>query len=441
MTRQLKKIALINPKRNLEKQNPKVFELFKQITAKPWFSAPLNLLIIAANTPNDIEITIIDEHSETINFDVQYDLVGLTAMTTQANRAYEIADLFRKKNIPVVMGGIHASVLPNEALQHVDNVFIGESENTWKQFIVDFKNGATTAIYKDAGLFDLSNSITPRYELLNYKQFLEIENYFKLLPVQATRGCPHDCGFCVTSKFYGKKIRKKPIQQVVNEIKRLQELNYDSILLFVDDNLFVDRKYAKELLKAITPLKIRYFAQTDVKVADDQELLELAYNSGCFLMFIGLESIKTTSLENLSSNNWKRKQVDNYKSAIEAIQRNGIVAMGAFVLGFADENMADIDDLKNFVIDSKIPPQFTILTPLPGSDIYNQMKSEDKLYADTFWDQCSFLNLTYKHSNFKKKELEDKVIELYNEVFNDTNSMTRNLHMMQQYKKLPPRWI
>ena len=442
MVKKIKKIVLINPKKPLKEQNPKAYELFEKNKAylKQWYAAPLNLLIIASHTRPDIEVTLIDEHFEKIDFNQKYDLVGLTAMTQQANRAYEIAKIFKEKKIPVVLGGIHASILPDEALQHVDTVFVGEAEELWKQFLVDFENGKSKRIYTNEVPYNLSNSVTPRYDLINYNQFKENTSYYKFIPVQATRGCPHDCSFCVVSKYYGKKIRKKAVKQVVEDIKCFQSLNMDSLIMFTDDNLFVDKKYAKELLKELIPLKIKYFAQSDVKVAEDQELLDLAYQSGCQIIFIGFESIETESLFGLNTNNWKMKQVGNYKKAINTILNHGITAFGAFIIGLKNDSTKTFEQIKEFVIENNIPGQFTLLTPMPGTREYDRLKQENLLFSNTFWDQCSCMDMTFHHPHLSKEDAENKLNWLYDEVYNEENMLKRNLHMIQIYKKLPPRW-
>jgi radical SAM superfamily enzyme YgiQ (UPF0313 family) len=439
----IKKIALINPKKPLRDQNFKIFEMFDKNKEhlKPWYAPPLNLMLIAAKTPRNIEVVLIDEHFEKIDYDQHYDLVGITAMTQQANRAYTIADKFRKKNIPVVMGGVHASVLPNEALQHVDTVFIGEGEENWPIFLNDLENGTPQKLYKSETPLDLSTLPIPRYELFNYETFKKVDSYFKFIPIQATRGCPHDCSFCMVSRFYGKKIRKKRVSQIVDELKYLQSINYDSIMMFADDNIFSDKVFARELLHAIMPLKIKYVVQTDIRFADDEELMDLAYRSGCVMSLIGFESINNESLEGVNPNNWKMKQVHNYKNAVAKIQSKGIVVFGAFIIGFKDDTLATLDKTKDFIIENKLLGQFTLLTPLPGSKIYEDIKAEGKLLEEEYWDRCSFFELTFEHDHLQKITAEDSIVMAHTEVFSDQNVMERNYHMMKIYKTLPPRWV
>lgn len=443
MKKKIKKIALINPKKPLKEQNVKIFKMFSENKEhlKPWYTPPLNLLIIAAVTPADIEIVLIDEHFEDIDYNKQYDLVALTAMTQQANRAYSIADKFRQKNIPVVMGGVHASVLPNEALQHVDSVFVGEGEELWPSFLNDFESGTPQKIYKSDKPLDLNTLPIPKYELFDYENFKKVDSYFKFIPIQATRGCPHDCSFCMVSRFYGKKIRKKSVPQIIKEIKYLQNLNYDSVIMFADDNLFADRVFAKELLRELLPLKIKYCVQTDIRIAEDEELMDLAYRSGCVMSLIGFESLNDESLNGVNPNNWKMKQIHNYKNAIAKIQSRGIVVFGAFIIGFQDDTLATLHKTKQFVLENKLPVQMTLLTPLPGSKIYEDIKAEGKLLEEEYWDRCSFFELTFNHDHLQKDSAEDGIVMAHSEVFSDQNVMERNMHMMKIYKKLPQRWV
>jgi radical SAM superfamily enzyme YgiQ (UPF0313 family) len=339
------------------------------------------------------------------------------------------------------MGGIHASVLPEEALEHVDTVFIGEAEDTWGVFLEDFKSGQEKKTYRPQHHFDLSKAPVPKYDLLNFSAFKDSDRYFNYIPVQATRGCPHDCSFCVVTKLYGGKIRKKSVEHVVEEIEYLQKFNKDSLILFADDNFFVDKVYSKELLKALIPLKIKYFAQTDISIAEDEELLKLAYQSGCHIAFIGFESLRAESLGEINRNKWKMKQVEKYEQNIKKIQENGIVAFGAFVMGFHNDDLHSFEEIRDFVINNNMPGQFTLATPIPGSRLYQSLLVEGKLFKPVFWNECNFYNLVFKHDQMTKGEAQDSLINLYDVVFNDENTLKRLMHMKNMYKKLPPRWL
>jgi radical SAM superfamily enzyme YgiQ (UPF0313 family) len=443
MDRKIKKIAFINPKRSLSQENQEIYKMFERNKdyLKLWFAPPLSLLVIASLTPKEFEVKIIDEHFEEIDFDADYDLIGLTAMTQQALRAYEIAGEFKLRNKTVVMGGIHATILTDEVLQHVDTVIAGEAEELWGKYLEDLSAGNAKEVYRSDNLFNLKKAITPSYDFINFSHFNEATSYFRFLPVQATRGCPHDCSFCITSKYYGRRIRKKNISQVVLEIKYLKECSNNSLLLFVDDNLFVDRKFAYSLLKELIPLKIKYIAQSDVKIADDPELLRLAYLSGCVMLFIGFESINPVSINHINANSWKMKQISRYPESIKKIQENGIVVFGAFIIGFENDTLSTFDDICDFVTKNKIPAQFTLLTPLPGSREYEKLEKTGKLTSKVFWNKCSFFSMTFNHANLSIEEAERKIIWLHDQVFKKDVALQRNLNMINIYKNLPPRWV
>jgi len=187
-------------------------------------------------------------------------------------------------------------------------------------------------------------------------------------------------------------------------------------------------------------LKIKYFAQTDISIAEDEELLSLAYRSGCHIAFIGLESLREESLGEINRNKWKMKQVEKYTRSIRKIQDSGIVAFGAFVIGFQHDDLSTFDELRDFTVQNRMPGQFTLATPIPGSTLYQELQQEGRLYHDVFWNKCNFYNLVYTHENLTKKEAEDALIRLYEDVFNDENTLKRFFHMKNIYKTLPERW-
>lgn len=440
----IKKIAFINPKSQkfLYDDNPLINEMFEQNKErlKPWYAPPLSLLVLASYILQDIEIKLYDEFIDDIDFNEKFDIVAITGMTRQINRAYEIAKIFKSNGAYIVIGGIHSSVLPEEALEYADTIFIGEAEQTWPIFLKDYINGVPQKIYKAKSYFNLEKALTPKYELINFNKFLNNDTYFKFIPLQATRGCPHNCSFCLTTKFYGSKIRKKKIEQIIKEIEYIKSLKINHLFLFVDDNFFFDKKFSKELLKNLLNLNIKYVAQSDLSIADDEELLELAYLSGCIMVFIGFESLNSKSLETINNNKWKMKQMEKYERSIKIIQNHGIVVFGAFVIGFPYDNLNTFEETKNFVIKNKIPGQFTLLTPIPGTKIYDDLKNKNKLIKEKYWDECSFFSLLFKHENFTKFEAEKEIINLHNIVFNEKNTYDRNRYMIKIYKNLPPRW-
>ncbi|MCP5054096.1 MAG: radical SAM protein, partial [bacterium] len=199
----------------------------------------------------------IDEEIETIDFDEFFDLIGITALTPKAARAYEIAEEFRRRGVYVIMGGPHASVLPREAQKFVDSVFVGEAQLLWDRFMKDFKQGNPRPLYDTKGVFaDMKKSPVPRYDLLNI-------GCYRVVPIETTRGCPHDCEFCSSTRLWGRFYRSKSVRQVLTEVKEIKRVAPRKFLFFVDDNMFVKRNFSYDLLNALVPLKVRWFTQTD----------------------------------------------------------------------------------------------------------------------------------------------------------------------------------
>jgi len=339
------------------------------------------------------------------------------------------------------MGGIHASILFEEALQHVDAVIIGEGELLWKDCLNDVKLNKLKRIYKNPDNFfiDLRISPPPSYHLLKKNYQTKGNDFFNMIPIQVTRGCPHNCSFCIVSKLYGKNIRIKNIDQIVFEINTIKNNFNDLLIGFVDDNLFACKKFANELLKQIKPLKVRWFAQSDISIAYDNELLESAYSAGCVMMLIGFESLNPNNLKTINPNHWKMKQLEKYSQAVQLIQKNGIIVYAAFIVGFDYDNINVFQEIKDFIIANNCPGQFTVLTPLPGTEIFNLLKKENRLFSPTYWDQCNFFDITFKPKQMTKNEIENGLIWLYDEVFSSEVIEKRYSYMKNIYKLLSQR--
>lgn len=438
--RNVNRIAYVNPKRSLWSKNPKIFKSLdsKKEFLRPWYCLPLGLITLAGLISREIQADLFDEDFHEIDFSPDYDLVAISAMTQQAFRAYEIADNFRRIGVPVVMGGIHATVLPDEASQHVDAVVIGEGEQLWPQCLEDLENGGLKSVYNNPpdSFFDLSEAPIPRFDLVPPDIISKDSNFFNMLPVHTTRGCPHDCEFCLVSKVHGRRIRKKNIAHIVKEIGQIKEHLGNHLMVFADDNLFVDRKFAKDLLKAILPLNIRWMAQSDIGVAKDEDLLRLAYASGCSLLLIGFESLNETNLRHIAPNHWKARQLKGYSEAVNRIQENGIAVHASFVVGFDDDDVTVFEDIHDFMITNHCAGQFTILTPLPGTRLYKKLESEGRLFEKRFWDKCNFFDVTFEPKKMSVDELVSGFIWLYDEVFNREAFSKRAEYMKRVYRKL-----
>ncbi len=385
----------------------------------------LALLIIAAITPEDTELEYVeipDINQHRINPD--FDLVAISTYSAQVFEAYELADRYRKNGIKVVIGGPHVTLLPEEAKPHVDSVVIGEAEPVWVDLINDFKKGELKPYYKASKPCDISKSPIPLYKFLDKTKHNRIT-------VQTTRGCPHDCEFCAASKVLG-PYRKRPVELVVRDIEVIKEHWEHPFIEFADDNTFIDKKWSRALLRAITPLKIRWFTETDISVAQDEELLSLLRPSGCRQLLIGFESVVKRSLEGMESKDWKLKQYNSYLSAITRIQSHGISVNGCFILGLDYDRPDIFQKTLEFIEDSQLlEVQLTILTPFPGTRLYQRMKREGRLLKEVFWDRCTLFDINFVPRNMTVEQLEDGGAWLGSQVYGEDAYSRRKNHYKQ----------
>lgn len=256
-----------------------------------------------------------------------FDLVVISSFTAQIGDAYELADDYRRRGMPVVLGGLHVSSLPDEAIQHADAICIGEAEEVWPRLIEDVRAGTLQQIYRPTRPWCLSDSPIPRFELLDPAKYNRIT-------VQTSRGCPWSCDFCASSILIAPRYQTKPVAKVIAEIRRIKSIWRRPFIEFADDNTFVDHCHSKELMRALIPENIRFFTETDISFANDPELIALARDAGCRQVLIGLESPSLKGLDGMERrSNWKLKQFDDYAKAIDRIQSAGITVNGCFILG------------------------------------------------------------------------------------------------------------
>jgi radical SAM superfamily enzyme YgiQ (UPF0313 family) len=372
-----------------------------------------------------VEIPDINQHD--INPD--FDLVAISTYSAQIFEAYELADRYRAKGIKVVIGGPHVTLLPEEAKPHVDSVVIGEAEPVWGELVNDFKQGKLKPYYKAINVYDLGQSPLPRYEFLDKTKHNRIT-------VQTTRGCPHDCEFCAASKILG-PYRKKPIELVVRDIKAIKKHWRNPFIEFADDNTFVDKEWSKKLLSALIPLKIRWFTETDISVAQDEELLKLLKPSGCRQLLIGLESILSDNLKGMEKNDWKLKQYDSYLTAIEKIQSYGVSVNGCFILGLDSDDPSIFEKTRDFIEKSQLlEAQLTILTPFPGTRLYQRLKREGRLINEVFWDRCTLFDINFIPKNMTVEQLENGGVWLGSQVYSEEAYKGRIKHYKQIVKNL-----
>jgi radical SAM superfamily enzyme YgiQ (UPF0313 family) len=388
------RIELINPNNSFNAANIRFLQkgLFNSLKAKA-YSPSLNLCMIAAYTPRDIEVSITDECVSAIDFNKKVDLVGITCLTATAPRAYEIADAFRERGVKVVMGGIHVSTLPDEALQHCDSVVIGEAEGLWEKVIQDFRRERLKSKYQNGSFVDLRGLPIPRRDLLDPKDYVTVNT------VQTTRGCPFNCSFCSVKLFNGGRYRFRPVEDVVEEIKTLPSKN----VFFVDDTILNQRERTKKLFKALIPLRIRWGSQSTILIAEDDELLELAARSGCLGFAIGLESFSRNTLDEMGKN---FNRPEHFHRLIRKIKSYGMIVWGSFVLGFDRDDEGSIRHTIEMARTSKLDfACFNFLTPLPGTEVYQQLVREKRL-NNRNWADYNMANLVFEPTRMSGETLE-----------------------------------
>ena len=355
--------------------------------------APLGLAYVAALTPEHWNVEIVDENFTPFRYQ-EADLVGITAFTSNINRAYEIAGVYREKGTPVVIGGIHASMTPEETQQYADAVVVGEAEGVWPRLMLDFERGRLGRRYEGPRAEIAESSIRPRRDLLN-------PNYF-WQSVQTSRGCPFDCHFCSVSRYLGRRYRQRPVEDVLEELSSISSPN----IAFVDDNLIGygpdSKKRAKMLFQGMVErnLNKKWWMQTSINAAEDESVIALAAEAGCLFVFIGFETIDRGSLRKMDKGVNLRAGIESYKATADIYHRHGIGVLGAFILGNDFESAAYYKRLAKFLLHSRIDAfQISILTPLPGTRLMDDQIASDNLIHGNFpedWEKYRFSYMVHK---------------------------------------------
>jgi radical SAM superfamily enzyme YgiQ (UPF0313 family) len=334
---------------------------------------PLAFAVLAALTPPEVALTLYDERIEPVDLEHDTDLVAMTVETYTARRAYQIADHFRQRGVPVVMGGYHPTFLPDEALEHADAVVLGDAEAVWPQVVADAARGMLRRTY--------CSDAPPALEGVTFDRGLFAgKRYARLVPVQYGRGCRFACDFCSIAAFYGRNLRQRPIREVVAEIEALDS----RYILLVDDNLFADRAHAAELFRALAPLNIRWACQVSIDIAQDTQLLDLMARSGCISALIGFETLNEANLRQMKKH-WNVQHGD-YASAIAQFHARGIMLYATFVFGYDHDTPEAFDRTLDFALRSRFfLANFNPLTPTPGAPLYERLQGEGRLLYERWW--------------------------------------------------------
>ena len=370
---------------------------WRHVGRSRWFSGKtfrfslLSLLSVAAETPKDVQVRLVDEQVEDIPWNESFDLVGITCMTALAPRAYEIADRFRVLGTPVVLGGMHPTFLPEEALLHADAVVVGEAEGIWEGVIADARAGRMHGIYQggvDRGLAGLKH---PPHHLLKGKHYATVH------AVQATRGCPHQCAFCAVSAFNHGTQRQRPVDEVVQEVSEIPH----RFFIFVDDNLTADREYAMSLFRALQPLNKLWVTQSTLGIARDKEMIVLAAKAGCVGLFVGLE---TFTEKNLTSVNKTCHQVEEYQHCVSELHRHGIGVEAGIVLGMGYDTPGTFEKTLEVLEQLQIDAiQVSVFTPVPGTPQYQTMQSK---ITDHDWAHYDFHHVVFQPEGLSAEALQ-----------------------------------
>lgn len=389
-----RRIHLINPKADSLITQPMLF-------GKALFSPLTGLLAVAALIPEDrYEVVLTDENVEPIDFDLACDLVGISAMTCYVNRGYAIADRFRAKGVPVVMGGVHPSFMPEEALEHADAVVVGEAELVMTKVLDDLEAGCLTGIYKSDRLHPMDDIPLPRYGLMKRSR------YFNKTFIQTARGCHHACAFCAEHMMYGLKFRFKPIDHVLRDI----EACGDRLITIGDADFFGVKERAIEVMTALKGRGIRWQAGVNTAAAHDERLLELAAESGCYQLCIGFESISKQALRNVHK---YQNRPEDFQKLVDKIHWHGMMVLGLFMFGFEEDEPSVFDATADFTIDTGYDTcAYSIFTPYPGTVTWYEMLKSGRI-SSYDWSRYDQSNIVYRPKSMSQEELRDGYRRVY----------------------------
>ena len=360
-------------------------------------NAPL-LTVASILEPFFDSIEYIDEEIESIDWNAHYDMVAMSFMTQQASRAFVLAERFREKGVYRIAGGMHPTNSPEETLRYFDTVFIGEGEVTLPQFMQDYLAQKPARIYKNTAEIHMDAVPLPRYDLLKMDQY-------KTVPVQISRGCPHNCEFCASTKIYGPKYRHKSVDRVLREIDAIKARKKNPHIYFTDDNMLVQKDFSINLLDALAEKKIRWMTHTDIGVADQDEILKRLFRAGCRKLVIGLESIVPDSLRTVEM--WKYKHIQRYGQEIQKIQSYGVGVWGTFIVGLDSDDTSVFQRVVDFTLENNLyGAMISVPTPFPGSALYKRLSQEGRILT-THWGSYTLWNVVVQPKNMSVQQLRE----------------------------------
>lgn len=375
------KILLLSPCKNILTRKPR-FLMIPQLA----------LHLIAGLTPSEHEVKVIEEEAEDVDLEERFDLVGISCMTANAPRGYFLADEFRKRGAKVVLGGVHPTLLPEEALQHADSVVVGEAEGVWARLLDDARNGRLEPRYHEP------SPPLDDYVRIGPRQAAQ-KRLFNVVPIMTTRGCPYNCEFCCVHDIFGSRVRHLPVASVVRDIVD----SAGRYFIFLDDNIIGDARYARELFRAIAPLGIRWVGQASLSFVKDTELLQLASDSGCVGLFFGLESVSESQLKTMRKS---IKAIEGIREAIRKVKSFGIYLHASVIFGFDSDTPATFPETLDFLERNRISSaSINVLTPYPGTAVFRQLREQGRLLTED-WTYYDHSTTVFRPKNMSALELQ-----------------------------------
>lgn len=386
----------------------------------------LGLLYLAACTPAGHELHYFEaeeDGSEPAEL-ASCDLVAINTFSAQVFEAYRVADRLRASGVRVAMGGLHVSVEPNEALEHADYIFLGEGERTWPAAIAAIVTGTTQRIWSAADFppIQVDSLPIPRYDLLSHRPYSRF-------PVQTTRGCPWRCDFCASNVMLNEPYRKRNVADVVRDIQAIRKLHKKPFIEFADDNTFVDHEWGKQLCRKLIPLKVKWFTETDISVADDAELLDLMRQARCRQVLIGLESPNESTLQGIEMRaDFKNRRAHGALAAVRRIQEHGITVNGCFILGLDGQTPTVFQQVYDYAREVPLyDVQITVLTPFPGTPLFERLLQEGRILEQRRWDLCTLFDVNFQPKNMSVEELREGMYWLAERLYSEENQRLRRM--------------
>ncbi len=409
-------LLLIKPKQTLNHYSTQI--QIARLMGKKTNSIPLALPLIAALTPDNYNIRIVDEDISPIPKNLKPDIVGITMITSNSARGFEIGEMYKKMGVKVVMGGTFPSFHIEECRPFAHSIVVGEAEQNWARVLNDFENNNLQPVYRTTGFADYSTSPVPRWDLIDNRKILSYN-------VQASRGCPFQCEFCLTTHLFGRKVRRRKVEDVIHEIRQLPMKN----ILFADENFAIDKKYAKELCRALKPLNRNWMCQSSVDVADDEELLKEMSEAGCNYVIIGFESLKKDSL---ATSHKYQNDPARYNEIIERLHKHGIHVYASFIVGFDDDTLEDLKVFEEFIDNSSLPVfTLSILGTTCGMEMYDRLEKEGRIVHNLSKKFFVGIYPVMRYKNFDNKTLFDHFIKTTKYLYSYERISARTIRMLE----------